>query len=339
MPSAARLDDFVALNTELAALTRAGLPLELGLGSGGTGRLQHLGDRVSDRLRRGIPLEQAIADETELPTAYRAVVMAGLQSNRLAEAVESVGRTAAARADLQRRMNLGAIYPTILLAVGFVVLTTAVPVLLSLVLGVQVDFRLRVDPRLVALDRWLSGSPLGWKYWLPVLTIGLLWLCGGLGGLAARLPGMRAIVRAHQLATFAELAGSLLEHGVPMHTAFGLAGDACGHSALAAEAHAAADQFAAGISPEQALRDIRSIPAFPRWMLTTGAAQGTLPASLALVAQWAARRAEVKSDWFRLVAPIAVTVVVGTLIVGLCAAALFAPVLDLLHGLAREPMR
>ncbi len=76
------LDDLIALNDEIAALVRAGVPLESGLAAVGAempGRLGKVATAWAARTARGEPLDQAIMqDAGQLPAAYRAVVQAGL---------------------------------------------------------------------------------------------------------------------------------------------------------------------------------------------------------------------------------------------------------------------
>ena len=74
------LDDLIALNDEIAALVRAGVPLEAGLAELGgdlPGRLGRFAAGLAQRTARGESLAQAITgDAGQLPPAYRAVVEA-----------------------------------------------------------------------------------------------------------------------------------------------------------------------------------------------------------------------------------------------------------------------
>jgi len=61
------IDQFIALNEEIAALVRAGVPLDQGLAALGDdmpGRLGDMASTLAERSARGEPLEQAILDET-----------------------------------------------------------------------------------------------------------------------------------------------------------------------------------------------------------------------------------------------------------------------------------
>ena len=76
------LDQLAALNDEMAALARAGVPLDRGLlhvGGDLPGRLGRITRDIGQRLEQGETIEQVLSDES-LPTAYRAVVAAGRES-------------------------------------------------------------------------------------------------------------------------------------------------------------------------------------------------------------------------------------------------------------------
>src|SRR6186713_2858010 len=91
---AVTLDDLIALNDEIVALTRAGVPLErglLGLGMDVRGRLGRIARTLSERMSRGESLSEALASSGEgIPRVYRAVVEAGVRSGRLPVALEGL---------------------------------------------------------------------------------------------------------------------------------------------------------------------------------------------------------------------------------------------------------
>ena len=86
------LESLVALNDEIAALVRTGLPLERGLRQVGddlSGRLGGTMSSLAERMSRGASLPEALAAEGDrLPRIYRAVVEAGLRAGRLSAALE-----------------------------------------------------------------------------------------------------------------------------------------------------------------------------------------------------------------------------------------------------------
>ena len=75
------IDELGALNEEIAALARAGVPLERGLlraGSDLSGSLKKITQALGSRLSRGESLPRALeAEKAAIPPLYRAVVEAG----------------------------------------------------------------------------------------------------------------------------------------------------------------------------------------------------------------------------------------------------------------------
>src|SRR5580700_6763977 len=81
------LDQLLALNEEIAALVRAGVPLDRGLLEAGRdvrGRLGRIAAVLGQRLGRGESLVDALdAERQSIPPLYRAVVEAGMRAGRL----------------------------------------------------------------------------------------------------------------------------------------------------------------------------------------------------------------------------------------------------------------
>ncbi len=80
-PGPITLDQLLALNEEIAALVRAGIPLDRGLLEAGRdvrGRLGRIAGVLGRRLNRGEDLVSALeAEKGSIPPLYRAVVEAG----------------------------------------------------------------------------------------------------------------------------------------------------------------------------------------------------------------------------------------------------------------------
>ena len=99
------LDALVALNDEMAALVRAGVPLDQGLTQLARdlpGRMGAVAKRLGDRLAAGESLDRAVShEEAALPPVWRAVVMAGVRSGQLAVALEGLSQTGRRIAELE----------------------------------------------------------------------------------------------------------------------------------------------------------------------------------------------------------------------------------------------
>ncbi len=120
---AVTLEQLIALNDEIAALVRAGVPLEHGLGRLADdlpGRLGQLSARIAERLERGEPLDKVFADpDMRIPPVYRAVVEAGMRTGRLPAALESVARSTRWLSECRRMVAGAFVYPLVLFLVGW----------------------------------------------------------------------------------------------------------------------------------------------------------------------------------------------------------------------------
>lgn len=125
------LDELVALNDELIALVRSGVPLEKGLialGKDLPGRLGELARSLGRRLESGESLADTLDDSKEgFPRVYQAVVAAGIRSGRLSSALEGISTAARRAAEVRRVMIVSLVYPIVVLMVAsFMFLFTAV---------------------------------------------------------------------------------------------------------------------------------------------------------------------------------------------------------------------
>lgn len=351
------LDDLIALNEEIAALVRAGVPLELGLTGLGTslrGRLARIVEEMALRMSRGASLPDAIAAEGDrFPTVYRAVVEAGLKAGRLPEALESLAVFSRSLLDVRRRIGLALLYPMIVLAVayglfvGFVVFLVPGFETAYYVLRVPTHNALRVlqylhatagywgpvFPALYALFvlSWFTSR---WSVLPGPDVAGNVFRSFGWMGPFGWLPWPRRILRNFQLANFADLLGVLLDHRVPLPEAMLLAGRAAGDARLVDGVARISADLQSGRSLADSLKDAYRFPQFMRWMMSTGENQGALPSSLRQVGEIYRSRAARQADWFKLLMPIALVMVVGGGATLLYALTLFLPFVDMLRDLS-----
>ncbi|MDR3638649.1 MAG: type II secretion system F family protein [Isosphaeraceae bacterium] len=344
------LEQLIALNDEIVALARVGLPLERGLGElgrnlpGGLGRITAtLGERMS----RGESLSQAIAAEgARLPKLYRAVVDAGLRAGRLPVALEGMANYARSYAESRRAIGLALWYPLIVLTLALTLFTLVVARVLPRFIAVFQDFRLPVTPALRTLAALGSSA----EYWAPALPLLLVliyagWVRSGravslqpgrAGGILRWFPWMGSMLAHFEAANFADLLALLLEQNVPFGEAVVLCADASGDPGLAREARSLAEQVARGESPGIALKANPrcAFPPLLRWLLATGLGQGDLPAGLRHMAALYRRRARHEAEKIRVLLPAILLFGIGASATLLYALTLFLPLTSLLKELS-----
>jgi general secretion pathway protein F len=333
-PRPATFDDLAVFNRELAALIRAGLPLDEGLAgiakdlSRGPGEFAA---RLQREITAGRSLSEAIASEGDaLPPTYRAVVEAGLASGRLPAALEGFAESAARIADLRRIAAQAMAYPLIVIALSVVMfLGVAVMVLPSFELlgaGPRVWAMGLVPSREAALAGMLAAPVVialfAWVWWRrsarPRAT-------SAFGGWTAFLPGGKRAARLSSQASFADLLGLLIDVRVPLVEALPLAAGASGNTELRQAASALSAALAKGQPLLESRDSFRRLPPLVRTALLGRHDRQSLSAALFQAAAAYRERAAAWTAHVALVAPIAATLVVGAVVIGGYALLLFQP--------------
>lgn len=352
-PSSITVDQLVALSDEMAALVRAGVPLDRGLVAAGLdlrGRVGHLTGRLGGRLEQGDAVAAALeADGAGVPAFYRAVVEAGLRSGRLAKALEGLAAYGRGFAETRRAIGLALIYPMMVVGLAY---------------GLFLLFVLRVAPRLADTFVTFRLGPLrtlelfSWLrvhliYWAPILPAAMVMLAiawwesgrasalrpGRLGGLLRLVPGVGSVFATAQAADFAELLALMVEHGVPLDDGITLAAEATGSRALRASALAIAEGLRRGdpveaIASNSSDSSRRGMPPMLAWILATSSARGSLAPALRHAAEGYRRRAARRAEALRGALPTALVFLLGATTVIAYTALIFHPVVVLWQGLA-----
>jgi general secretion pathway protein F len=349
--TAISLDELVALNDEIAALVRAGVPLEsglVGLGADLPGRLGRIVASLGQRMSRGQSLVQALAEERpQIPRLYAAVVEAGVRSGRLAAALEGLAVTARQMIELRALAGAALIYPLIVLGlayllwIGFVLWVAPV---------VEPGYRSFEAPSADWIQRFAeTGATI--RYWGPVLplavfgALGLWWRRSGraatveskaAGRSFGWIPGAGQLLVWSQAATFADVLALLIDQQVPLDQAVVLAAEASGSRALAAEAERLATAVRQGAPLGDCLGAAPGFPPFLAWLIQTGQERGILSQVLRHAAETYRERARQSADATRLLLPMLLTVGIAGGTVVVYALLIFWPWISLLKSLSKS---
>jgi len=344
------LDQLIALNDEIAALVRVGVPLEQGLGLLGgdlPGRLGKIASSLAAELQRGKPLQQALEEPAlGIPPVYRAVVVAGLRSGRLASALESVAASARRLAEARRTVAAAAIYPLIVVLVAWCLFLVYVLLLAPRFLGAFEAFHVPGRETMATLAAWGASAQV-WGPLVPlaaVLVVGTWWALSGRatvlgarvpGGPLRWVPGLRSIVRYARTAAFSELAALLVENRVPLDEAVLSAAEATGDRELAESARRFADAVRRGQVPSWSDPGQSLFPPTLAWMMAAGSRQGDLAKALRYTADVHRRRLLRGAQVARVMLPVCFTVTVGGTATLIYVLLVFVPWLSLLASLLR----
>jgi len=316
------LEDFVALNHEIAALARAGVPLGPGLTAFGRdlpGQLGKIAAEVGKRLEQGEPLARIIATQEGFPPAYKAVVEARLRVGRLPAALEGISQSARRTAQLRWTISMAILYPLIVMSVGYCLFIFTVTRIAPIMAATLADHGSPDNPVQKTLV-WLGQTVPLWGIALPVLVLAwFAWLWWRAGRVAAgvelhslfslgAVSTMLKMRRAGRLAAMCDCLALLTEYGVPLQEAVPLAARTTGAKKLEQAALKFAEQVARGERPSTAPKHF---PPLLAWMLTSGELQQELPKVLRRAAEVYRDEANRRAQWLRLYIPLILTIVFG----------------------------
>lgn len=345
------LQDLALLNQEIAALVRAGVPLESGLamaGQSGSGAQEVLMLRLAQQLREGRSFSEALHSVGgDLPKLYRAVVEAGARTGRLPEALESLATFAQQTLQLRRRIDLSLLYPALVLLMAGVLFAGLVAFWVPRLSDAFFWLQIPATTWVRRLE-WSQQHFWWWAWIIPafVTVLGSWWWFStrgryGLKGTTESstwsafrvLPGINSIVGNFRRANFCDLLAMLLDHQVPLPEASLLAAEAAGDRPLQRVAARIASGVRSGHSLADCLSVGRELPPFVSWMLICGERQGTLVVTLRQVAEVLRQRAASQSDWLRIMLPTMLVVFIGGTAVLAYSLAVFVPMSQLLRAL------
>jgi len=347
--AAAALADFIVLNEELAALVRARLPLEAHLRRFGRelpGKAGQLAEQIGRRMEAGESLVTAIdAECATLPPAYRAAIVAGVESGQLGSALESLVDSASRIDQLRRVTGIALIYPLIMIVVACV--------LLAFVVSIVIPSFSWLNDQYFGPLAWLADRPLTVPMLAVVIpgfvTLSALvwwWRSGRLGSgrsttlsFLSHFPGTGKVRRWSEAATFAEVLRLLVERGVPLDQALRLAAGATNDTKLRRAAESLAEQTERGGSLRPADSHIAApsqsgFPLLIRLALHHTTDRPLLASGLRQAAALYRERAIRTAEWYAEYLPMLLTVGIGgTLTAGFTLLVLW-PYASTLHELS-----
>lgn len=343
-------EDLILLNEQIAAMARAGLPLEQGLDAlareMGRGTLRRVTARLASDLQAGRTLPEAIQRQgRRIPSFYAGLVEAGIRSGRMAEVLATLTAYARTVAGVRTTIVEAALYPAVIFLFAAVILGFVIGYLIPQYGELFREFGLQV-PAVTEAILTVGQKP------LPYLVAPLLGVAGLLVLTKATLGGTRwgrywwvrgtyavpilgTLIRSARLAAFTELLAILVDYGLPLPQAFQLAGDASTDPFLAAGARQARQDLEAGMPLGPVLRSRLLVAQLVAWMTTVGEQRGELGKALHQVADFYRRQVEQRATLLRTILPPFLIVFIAGLVVCLFVFALILPVVRLIEGLSK----
>ncbi len=342
------IDQFIALNDELAALVRAGLPMEHSLDQLARETPGALGEIIRElgtRMSRGETLAQAVASERHrFPGVYRAVVEAGLKAGRLSAALEGVASFARSYADLRRAIGMAFIYPLIVFTTAYGLFLIFVFRILPKFLETYEFLRIPTQSILASLMKFRESLPI----WGPVPPLVLLlaavfWVRSGRvmvlqpawgRRMVGWIPWVRDILANSRSACFSELLALLVEHEVPLPEAITLAAESTADDAMAAGARDIAAAIERGDSVSSVVQSATVFPPMLRWLMVTGVERGALGKALRHAAETYRELALHQTSLAKQLLPVTLLLAIGATTAFVYCISVFVPFVALIHDLS-----
>lgn len=314
--SEASLQQVVAFNREIAALSATGLPLQIGLPPGESleSGIDSINAALSLRVGRGESLDQAIREASELPARYRAGLLAWLHHSDPTIALDGFAVPAETRRDFGRHVGRTLFYPLLLLCLAFGGL-----VLLCLFTAPAVEGLYYSMFHSTEQIGWLNEArellPI-WAVLFPLIVILVLivWRRRFRDARWRWVPGSRRYYEAVEHAYLAKQLANLVQSGRSVDESLALV--------------QSTSQTTGTLTTDQ-------LPSLLKWAVTTPLSGESLSSVLRLVAESYRHSAERRRDFWRLVMPTIAGAVLGGLIVMAYGMGLFLPLIDLLHAIAQ----
>jgi len=341
-------DDLVTLNEEIAGMARAGLPLDQGLAAlareMGRGRLQRVTADIAADLKNGHTLPQSLERQgSRVPPFYAGLVAAGVRTGRISEVLATLTVYARSIADL-RSIVIGALYyPAIVLILAFALFGLLFAFLVPQFEKVFSEFKIRLP----AITEFLIG--VSHHIWIilaiPLAIIVLVFLVGlflkhsdrgrrAWARFVYAIPIVGTLIRSSRLAAFTDLLGILVDHGLPLPEAFGLAGAACSDPLMSAAAKDVQADLSRGMPLGEVYRKHKLVPELIAWMTAMGEQRGSLGTTLHHVADLYKRQTEMRANLLRSVLPPFILLVTAAIIVILFVLGVALPLLKLFDALS-----
>lgn len=340
-------DDFIFFNEQLAALSGAGVCLDLGLRQLGqdvrAGRLRNAIEAIAGDIERGHTLEEAIEGHaSQMPALYARVVRAGVRSGQLPATLLNLSQHLRLVAETRRLIAEAITYPAIVLALALGIFSAVLLFITPQFVEIFRDF----DIQLPTLTLWMIGLSqvllqlligagtliLGLFLVLFILgrtRAGLLWR----EHLVFRIPCIGSLIRHSLQARFMRAMAFAIDASVPLPEALRLAAEATGSPSLEREAELIASRIEQGSKLEEACAKSGLIPAILGYFVGVKADSASLRDGLIHLSKASEARAAHAQAMLRgWIAPLAV-VSVGVLI-GLLILALFMPLVSLVQSVS-----
>ncbi len=339
------LDEFIALNDQLAAALEAGVPLAVDLhrlDARPTQALERINAVVARQVSPGVSLEEAVAAVSqELPPQYRSLIQIWLRTGDADAVLDRASNLGEALEEAHEGIRLALVYPLTVLCLALAGMAAFCLFVLPKLEGFRESMRLSVGEGMDVLNAIARSLPV-WGIVAAAFILFAVWFIWRLArwnagsgsiGFWARLTGAATTDSEERTAAFADWMALLLSSGAPEEESLRLASEASGNARLQERARPLGGALLEDAVREDDARRFWRFPPFLQWALRRpDAAQQAQALMIAAdVYRDSARRSSKRAA---VVVPIVASAVIGGGAVLLYGLSLFVPLTEMLRSVA-----
>jgi len=336
--------DFILFNQELVALIKSGYPVLRGLevisGRHKNVYLKELVTKVADEVKLGKALSEAFLPyEKSFGTVYSASLMAGERSGNLPGAITRYVQYAKVIAQTRSRIRSALAYPTLLLIFGFILFGILVNFILPRFSSFYQDFQAQL-PGITRLIMSVSLAVNARWYLVPAVLAAITFIVLSrrrrpdfrlkLDRLKLRIPYGKAIWLESSISIFSRTLGLLLEAGISLLQAIGIAIQSVPNAHLSRLMGGVPDSIKNGEGLSESLAKSGAVPPLALDMIRIGETSANLQGMLGDVADFYDERIRVKIDTLvSLIEPV-IIIFMGLVVAGMLLA-VYLPIFNVIR--------
>jgi len=339
--------EFMLFNQQLAAITKAGIPLERGLRElardVGSKSMRKLIDAIASELEAGVSIEEAFEKRQKAsPPLYGRILKAGVETGRLSEMLTSLNRHLEMANQTRRIIFEAMAYPAVILTLGAVIITAVFLVIIPQfdpILGEMVEGEL---PSLTRLFLNIAKNVVPFWIGVGLLIAAMIALFAVLSSFGAgrrfkesiflKVPVMGRLYHSSVLSKMAEAMAMMVSAGCDMPTCLRLSSTAAGSEKLLLESDMLASQIEQGANILEAGQFCRMIPGLFLYSIQLGTQRNELQDNLYNLGQMYAEQARCGQARLQAILLPVMLILVGG-ILALAILGMFLPMIQVIEGL------
>ena len=340
--------EFMLFNQQLAAITKAGIPLERGLRQlatdVGSKSMRKLIDAIAGELEAGVSIEEAFEKrQKHFPPLFGRILKAGVETGRLSEMLTSLNRHLEMANQTRRIIFEAMAYPAVILALGAVVITG---VFLLIIPQFEPVLAEMVEGRLPAITLlFLNMAKNVVPFWIgvglliaAVIAVFAVFSSFGAGrrfkeSIFLKVPVIGRLYHSSVLSKMAEAMAMMVAAGCDMPTCLRLSSTAAGSEKLLLESDTLARQIEQGANILEAGQFCRVVPGLFLYSIQLGTQRNELQDNLYSLGQMYAEQARCGQARLQAILLPVMLIVVGG-IVALAVLGMFLPMIHVVEGLS-----